>query len=333
MKRKNLISILLTICMLASLGLSGCGLFSSDTESADPTTEEAVSADAESADATVESTFQVNAIEGINQLFYDYYTAYAAGDLPKLQQMASPYSDRELQYISLMSQYISSYSDFIIYSKDGVNPGEYIVSVSMKIHFIGVDNTFAPGIETFYVKTGESGNYYIDNSYSPFNLSAQENPTDETIINFINSYNAQEDTIQLFNEVNTSYQQALNSDTDLQTLMQTTIPNAIAQWNETGEVPNVSGSDTTEETETTEETAEESTDDSESKLDYIPEGTVVTITDPVKVRKSMSETAAVLGSAVTGDKVTVILSYQEGWTKVTWKEQTGYIRTDVLQAQ
>ena len=350
--KKRVISVVLALSMVMSLGLSGCSLFSSNSESADSTIEE-ISADTSvSADAAVESTFQVNAIEGINSLLSDYYTAYAVGDTGMLQQLAYPFSERELQYISLMSQYIDSYSDFIVYSKDGVNAGEYIVSVSMKIHFTGVE-TPAPGVETFYVKTGENGNYYIDNSYSSYNLSAQESETDQTILAYINSYNSQSDVVQLFNEVNAAYQQALQEDEALQNLMNTTIPNAVSSWNETGEIP--SGDNTAEtdadsaedtsvdtDTETEDSSAEDSTgedvtedgsEDTSQQLSYIPEGEKITITDPVRVRKSMSESAKVLGTAVVGDTVTVIMSYEEGWTKVTWGDETGYVRTDLLQTQ
>lgn len=348
--KKRVISVVLALSMVMSLGLSGCSLFSSNSESADSTTEELSADTSLSADAAVESNFQVNAIEGINSLFTDYYTAYASGDTGMLQQLAYPFSDRELQYISLMSQYIDSYSDFIIYSKDGVNAGEYIVSVSMKIHFTGVE-TAAPGVETFYVKTGENGNYYIDNSYSSYNLSAQESETDQTILNYINSYNSQSDVVQLFNEVNAAYQQALQGDEALQNLMNTTIPNAVSSWNETGEIPSVdnmaeadaeSTEDTTADTAATdgmaedtagEEVAEDSSEDTSDQLSYIPEGKKITITDPVRVRKSMSESAKVLGTAVVGDTVTVIMSYEEGWTKVTWGDETGYIKTDLLQTQ
>ncbi len=348
--KKRVVSVLLALSMAMSLGLSGCSLFSSNSESAD-STGEAVSADAVvSADAAVESNFQVNAIEGINSLFTDYYTSYASGDTGMLQQLAYPFSDRELQYISLMSQYIDSYSDFIIYSKDGVNAGEYIVSVSMKIHFTGIE-TPAPGVETFYVKTGENGNYYIDNSYSSYNLSAQESETDPTILNFINSYNSQSDVVQLFNEVNAAYQQALAGDEALQNLMNTTIPNAVSSWNETGTIPSIENASETDAASTEDTSAEDVTaddsgedtsgadvtedgsEDTSDQLSYIPEGKKITITDPVRVRKSMSESAKVLGTAVVGDTVTVIMSYEEGWTKVTWGDETGYIKTDLLQTQ
>ena len=45
----------------------------------------------------------------------------------------------------------------------------------------------------------------------------------------------------------------------------------------------------------------------------------------------MSETASKVGTAFSGEKVTVVMSYAEGWTKVTWNGKTGYVKTDLLQ--
>ena len=42
-------------------------------------------------------------------------------------------------------------------------------------------------------------------------------------------------------------------------------------------------------------------------------------------------TADKVGVAYAGEKVTVVMSYAEGWTKVTWKNKTGYIKTDLLK--
>jgi uncharacterized protein YgiM (DUF1202 family) len=63
----------------------------------------------------------------------------------------------------------------------------------------------------------------------------------------------------------------------------------------------------------------------------LPEGKEITLTDSVNVRVSMSETADRVGLAYQGDVVKVIQSYAEGWTKVEWNGQTGYIKTDLIQ--
>lgn len=63
----------------------------------------------------------------------------------------------------------------------------------------------------------------------------------------------------------------------------------------------------------------------------IAEGTEITLTSSTNIREGMSETSDKVGLAYAGEKVTVVMSYAEGWTKVTWKNKTGYIKTDLLQ--
>ena len=65
--------------------------------------------------------------------------------------------------------------------------------------------------------------------------------------------------------------------------------------------------------------------------DGLAEGTVVMLSNTTNIRSSMSETADKVGVAYAGEKVTVVMSYAEGWTKVTWNGQTGYIKTSLLK--
>ena len=63
----------------------------------------------------------------------------------------------------------------------------------------------------------------------------------------------------------------------------------------------------------------------------LAEGMVITLTESTNIRSDMSETASKVGTAFSGEKVTVVMSYAEGWTKVTWNGKTGYIKTSLLQ--
>ena len=63
----------------------------------------------------------------------------------------------------------------------------------------------------------------------------------------------------------------------------------------------------------------------------LPQGKEIILSDSVNVRVSMSETADRVGLAYQGDTVKVIQSYAEGWTKVEWNGQTGYIKTDLIK--
>lgn len=78
-----------------------------------------------------------------------------------------------------------------------------------------------------------------------------------------------------------------------------------------------------------ESASQEETNDT-SGINYVPEGKVLTANNGYNVRKSMSESAELIGTTAVGDSIKVILSYAEGWTKVEWNEKTGYIRTDLL---
>ena len=63
----------------------------------------------------------------------------------------------------------------------------------------------------------------------------------------------------------------------------------------------------------------------------LPQGKEIVLSDSVNVRVSMSETADRVGLAYQGDTVKVIQSYAEGWTKVEWNGQTGYIKTELIK--
>lgn len=73
-----------------------------------------------------------------------------------------------------------------------------------------------------------------------------------------------------------------------------------------------------------------SQDQTSSSVSYLNEGDRITLSDSVNIRTSMSETADRVGLAYQGDVVTVIMSYAEGWTKVSWNGQTGYAKTEYL---
>lgn len=78
-------------------------------------------------------------------------------------------------------------------------------------------------------------------------------------------------------------------------------------------------------------TTDTGSDQSEAATGSLAEGTVITLTESTNIRSDMSETASKVGTAFSGEKVTVVMSYAEGWTKVTWNGKTGYIKTSLLQ--
>jgi len=77
------------------------------------------------------------------------------------------------------------------------------------------------------------------------------------------------------------------------------------------------------------ETPQEDTSQN-SGLNYVPEGKTITLDESLNIRRSMSEDGEKMGTAAPGDTITVVLSYEEGWTKVSWKDKVGYIKTELL---
>ena len=61
-------------------------------------------------------------------------------------------------------------------------------------------------------------------------------------------------------------------------------------------------------------------------------GKKIYLLDTVNVRASMSENSERIGVAYSGETVTVVENYAQGWTKVNWKGQVGYVKTDILAA-
>lgn len=79
------------------------------------------------------------------------------------------------------------------------------------------------------------------------------------------------------------------------------------------------------------DTPAQNTDTGTQDTAGLAEGTEVLLSDTVNVRASMSADAEKVGTAFAGEKVTVVMSYAEGWTKVNWNGQTGYIKTEFLK--
>lgn len=75
----------------------------------------------------------------------------------------------------------------------------------------------------------------------------------------------------------------------------------------------------------------EETPQAPSTPSYYSEGERITLTDSVNIRTAMSENADRVGLAYQGDVVTIIMSYAEGWSKVSWNGQTGYAKTEFLR--
>ena len=76
---------------------------------------------------------------------------------------------------------------------------------------------------------------------------------------------------------------------------------------------------------------DDSSDEEATTGGSVAEGTVITLTSTTNIRSQMDQSSSKVAVAYSGEKVTVIMSYAEGWTKVKYGNKEGYIRTDLLQ--
>ncbi len=287
---------------------------------------------------------QEDAEPTVSELITNYYTAYANGDVATITTLATPVSEREQGYISLFSQYVDAYQNLKFYTLEGTERGSYLVSVYVDVKFTGVD-TLAPGLDFFYVRTNEEGALYIDNLYSQYNLKNKDNALDTEVYTLIQEFQQREDVIALLTDAQAKFDAALVADANLTTVLQVTIPEAISNWmtelvaanpemlpeTPSTEVPVTETPET--EVPVTETPETEVPVESETpEVITFEEGTVITIKETLNVRKGMNTSTDRVGVVYQGEKVTVIMSYAEGWTKIQFNgDETGYIRSDLLQ--
>lgn len=75
---------------------------------------------------------------------------------------------------------------------------------------------------------------------------------------------------------------------------------------------------------------EEDEESDDAAADSPTEGTA-TVTDTVNVRKSASTSADKLGVCYPGEELEVIMKQADGWTKVKYKGETGYVKSEFLE--
>lgn len=315
--------------------------------------------------ADAKDAYEVNENEELNNLVGKYYELYAAGNVDELAKIATPLSDMEKSYIQMMSGYVESYNNIDCYTKKGLEENSYMVSATYDMKFNGVEGT-VPGMEFFYVRTKEDGSLYIDNLYSSFNSEMKEQETDAEVMALIDKFKEASDVKELQADFQNRYTQTISADANLQNMVNT-VTEGIKNWassyvaNEQAAAEQAAQQAAAEQAAAEQAAAEQAAaeqavaeqaaaeqaaaeqaaqqaaaeqaaqqQDANNGLNYLPEGTTLTATDAYNIRVSMSETSDKVGTTAIGDTIKVILSYEEGWTKVEWNGQTGFVKTDLL---
>lgn len=276
----------------------------------------------------------------IYTLLATYYNAVALGDVDTILSISDEVSDMELLRYQVSSQYIENYPVLEIYTKAGPETGSTIAYVYYRVMFQNQTAEF-PGYQAFYICTGEDGTLYI-----------KRGENSEEVNEYIKTVNAQADVVEFNNRINEEYNQLMIAQPELLEYLSEfdeqvnkEVGVILAQQSADGGGQPADGSGSSAEgTEQpadgtqTQEGAQPPADGTEGGA---PADTaqppaenvkqIGTATTTVNVRSSDSEQADKVGKVAGGTQLEVLENRANGWSKVLFEGQEGYVKTEFLQ--
>lgn len=289
----------------------------------------------------VVEALEVNAYPEVNELIERYFAALQEGDEETLTQLRDNTENKELLRMQENSSRIESYDNITCYTKSGMEEGSYVVFAYYEVKFQGIDTTL-PGITPLYVRRNEEGTYYLHDLYQ-----------DDEAASFANEVAAQDDVVELYAQVSDEYQSRLEQDEELAEYvngymdsMMAAVGEALEEQTqsaqESAEAEESASSETSGEGQTSEESGQTeesgqadegsgSSSQQASSSAQVPNSGEYTLTATVNIRKGASDTSDRLAVAYPGETVEILMKQADGWTRVSYQGQTGYVRSDVLQ--
>lgn len=268
---------------------------------------------------------EVPLVENTNDELYTliatYYDAYANGNVETIQRITNYLDEIDEIRIPEMSQYIESYPEITVYTKQGPVEKSWLVYVHFQMTMYGFTDRLS-GMETFYVCTDEEGKLYMN-----------EGEVSEEELEYISIINTQDDVAELNNRVTVECNNTFMKNTNLfyyvqevANDVQKTTGKILAQRN-ASEIP--------ESGETTEGAMGETTGTEMAPVtteEPVQTGPVyATATTTVNVRQSDSEIAEKVGKVSGGTKVEVLEQRVNGWSRVIANGKEGYIKSAYLR--
>lgn len=253
----------------------------------------------------VEGTFEETDNEALIQLMTTYYKAVETGDSVTIQTVKPDISEEEKIKIETRAQNIEYIDGIRVFSRPGAKENEYIVFVYYEVKFIGID-TKAPGFITTYASTTADGALYIDSTI------------DEATLAYVQQVAAEPAIVAFVEQVTAQYTNALASDENLKNYMD----NDLSQSTEQAMNAEQQAADQAANAETGAQTPTAT-----------PVNETVTATTKVNVRASDSENADRIGQVEAGTTLTRYETRDNGWSKIDFNGQEGYIKSEFLQAQ
>ncbi|MBQ7832042.1 MAG: SH3 domain-containing protein [Lachnospiraceae bacterium] len=276
---------------------------------------EEVSVESGSEDDIQDLTLQYDAYPEINEVMEAYHKALAENDVETIQKYLLYVNENELVSIAVKSEYVEGYNDIHCYTQEGFEDGSYYVYVSYQLKMAEFDATI-PGLIGLYYCPNEEGEYHI---YRKADMS-------ETVLdNYYSAYMKQE-VQALYNTVDLEYREVLEANPDIKTYMdgfEEMVTEEMVKMIAIREA-----SEAMQESESESASSEEASE-GDSEVQVVTE--TVKATTTVNVRSSDSETADKLGKVTTGTTLTRLENKVNGWSKVLYEGEEGYIKSEFLE--
>lgn len=262
-------------------------------------------------------TLQCDVYPEVNAVMEEYHKALAENDEETIQKYLLYVNENELVNIAVKSEYVESYNDIHCYTQEGYQEGSYYVYVSYLLKMEGYDEML-PGLFGLYYCPNEEGEYHI---YRKSDMS------ENVLENFYTAYMKQE-VQDLYNRVALEYNEVVDSNDDLKTFM-----NGFEELVTEEMVKMIAIREASEAMDSSEETTEtsETTSEETQQEEQTPVTETVRATTTVNVRSSDSETADKLGKVSTGTELTRLESLVNGWSKIIFEGEEGYIKSEFLE--
>ena len=260
-------------------------------------------------------TLQCDVYPEINEVMEIYHKALAENDEETIKKYLLYVNENELVNIAVKSEYVESYNDIHCYTQEGFEEDSYYVYVSYQLKLTDFD-TPIPGLIGLYYCPNEAGEYHI---YRKADMS--ENVLD----NYYSAYMKQE-VQDLYNTVDLKYNEVLDSNPDIKTYME-----GFEEMVTNEMVKIIAIREASEAIQESESASSEPETEPESETPEVAVTETVRATTTVNVRSSDSETADKLGKVATGTTLTRLEDKVNGWSKVLYEGQEGYIKSEFLE--
>lgn len=262
----------------------------------------------------VSEPLEKNAHPEINELVSRYFTALAEGDEETLLALRDSTLPKELLRMQENSSHIENYSGITVYTRSGEEEESYVVFARYEVKFKGIDTTL-PGILPLYVKKNAEGSWYLHDLYQ-----------DDAAAAFVGELAAEEEVKALYDQVTDEYEERLNQDAQLAEFMngymeemKTAVGEALQEQSET------------QTQQTPQEQPEQQAGSGTAASGDVPDSGNFRVSETVNIRKSASENAERLAVCYEGEILEIVMRQADGWTRVKYNGQTGYVRSDVLK--